>query len=772
MGTKKIKTYKNKTRKNKKPSKNPIKILKNLINPKNTKKVPKDEIIKELPTILFYPKINECIVSNYISFETEFGKNLTKSSSKHYEDDLIKLLKKAYSPSSVNINDDFYGYINYHWLQDTNTKSEKYEKHEKYFSQIDNFRIIQNKVYKELVYIVEDYIKNNDSKQSKCISTIYNSFKKNSIKKNIDILFKNYDSYWDNDDLIGYLSLINRNEIVNWGCPIHWKVEPDLKNSKVYQNYISVPKLSLYNYELYFILDTDSKETVKYKNLVKKKYFEYLTKLFKVCVGENNDYDPQDVFDVENEILNAFSSTDIKNDSPDFYNVVTKKDSIEKYGFDWENFSKQLGFEKTPNTFICSSLNYLNSIMKLVKEKWKTKPWKCYLKYIIFRQFIRFDPETRHIHYDFFENFLKGQQEMVPEDIYRIIPLSYTFNTFLVTEYDKINNNPQNIDFVQRFGEDLLTVFKRIITNENTWFSPSTKKKALLKLSKIKILVGRPQVLRYDPLFDYDPDNLYFNLRKLSLWKSAKYVKLVGKPLIDIPLFDWQEFKMTGQQSYIVNAFYIPNTNSIFIPLSYLQTPFIDLGQRGIEYNLASLGYTLTHEMCHSLDELGSKYDENGNMNDWWTTNDKQIYTKLKDDIIAQYTTFALRDGIKFDASIGIGEDIADIAGLWVCQEYLRDYQINKEYISPIIRLSYETFFIYFALLQKQFIYKKAVVSQLTSNPHPMNKYRTNIPLTRLNLFRNLYNIKKGDGMWWGNSCSIIEDFCLKGTYKKIKSTI
>ena len=51
MGTKKIKTYKNKTRKNKKPSKNPIKILKNLINPKNTKKVPKDEIIKEHSSI-------------------------------------------------------------------------------------------------------------------------------------------------------------------------------------------------------------------------------------------------------------------------------------------------------------------------------------------------------------------------------------------------------------------------------------------------------------------------------------------------------------------------------------------------------------------------------------------------------------------------------------------------------------------------------------------------------------------------------------------------
>ena len=225
---------------------------------------------------------------------------------------------------------------------------------------------------------------------------------------------------------------------------------------------------------------------------------------------------------------------------------------------------------------------------------------------------------------------------------------------------------------------------------------------------------------------------------------------------------------MIGQQPYIVNAFYTSHSNSIFIPLAYLQTPFIDLEQRGIEYNLASIGYTLTHEMCHSLDETGSKYDDNGNLFDWWTKKDKKEYKKIKDDIISQYNTYALRDGVKFDASIGIGEDIADIAGLWICQEYLRDYQLNKEYISPIIRLSFETFFIYFALLQKQFIYKKAIASQLISNPHPLNKYRTNIPLSRLNLFRSLYNIKKGDGMWWHNSCSVIEDFCKKDDYTNI----
>ena len=78
--------------------------------------------------------------------------------------------------------------------------------------------------------------------------------------------------------------------------------------------------------------------------------------------------------------------------------------------------------------------------------------------------------------------------------------------------------------------------------------------------------------------------------------------------------------KMIGKQSYIVNAYYTPTENSIYIPLAYLQKPFIDLEERGIEYNLAHIGYTLGHEMSHCLDDLGSKYDEKGNLHKFTTT--------------------------------------------------------------------------------------------------------------------------------------------------------
>ena len=124
----------------------------------------------------------------------------------------------------------------------------------------------------------------------------------------------------------------------------------------------------------------------------------------------------------------------------------------------------------------------------------------------------------------------------------------------------------------------------------------------------------------------------------------------------------------------------------------------------------------------------------------------------MQNDVIKQYETYAARDGIKFDASIGIGEDLADISGMSICDEYLRDFQENNKDLVPIREASYKVFYIYFAFQQKQKVSKKALTAQLKTNPHPLDKYRCNVPLSRSIIFRSIYDVKKGDGMWWHNT--------------------
>ena len=271
----------------------------------------------------------------------------------------------------------------------------------------------------------------------------------------------------------------------------------------------------------------------------------------------------------------------------------------------------------------------------------------------------------------------------------------------------------------------------------------------------MKLIIGYPENMRYDPLLNYSDDDAWGNLLKITQWKTQKLLHLEGRDVIDIPYIDWKNLKLIGKQPYIVNAFYTPTENSIYIPLAYLQKPFIDLDERGIEYNLARIGFTLAHEMSHALDDFGSKYNYKGNMTNWASPQDQAKILKIQDDITKQYEVFAKRDGIIFDASIAIGENMADISGLAICEEYLKDFQDKNADVVPIKDLSFQAFFVYIAISNKQHIYKDAIKSQLKSNPHPLDKYRTNVPLSRLALFRSIYNIKKGDDMYWPSTSTI-----------------
>jgi len=695
------------------------------------------------------------------SFEEELGKTPMYKNEKNIasiEKELVKRFNTPFTPSKITPNNDFYTYINYRWIKNTKQEMDKAAVSDKYYVQIDDFRILQDKVYKELIEIVKEYVRQNHNRESQLLKNIYTSLLKldtHSIGNHYKQLVVDYDHYVKKDNLWEYLAKINLNEIVNWACPIQWKVMPDEKKSTVFRNYISLPQLSLYDYLIYLPdMPTDKPAYRKYKKLVKRKYLKYIQEIFDSCLGKGHHLKAEDVFEVEYDLLTAMGCSSIKKDSADYYNVVSSEEALDKYGFDWKQFTRFLGFKTPPKHFICDSLNYLLCGCNLLKDNWKTPKWKSYWLYIYLRQMIRFDMKKRKIYYEFNGKFLKGQPEMLPQNIYPIIGLSMTFNTLLTNEYVKRNRDESKIEYVKNMGTDLITVYKRIV-QRNTWLSPKTKRYALLKLEHLKLDIGQPAKLREDPLLDYTANDAWGNMEKICLWKTKKYVDLDGEAVIDIPLMDWNTFKLIGKQAYIVNAFYTPTENSIYIPMAYLQKPFIDLDERGIEYNLAHVGYTLSHEMSHSLDETGSKYDQYGNLHDWWTKEDRIKYKKIIKDIIKQYEVFASYDNIEFDAEIGVGEDMADISGLAICEEYLRDFQMKNNDIVPIASLSFQAFFVYFAFQQRQHIYKKAFEAQLKTNPHPMDKYRTNVPLSRLELFRSLYNVKKGDKMWWHSTNTI-----------------
>jgi predicted metalloendopeptidase len=703
--------------------------------------------------------------NTYTTFEDKVEELFKKqkidvvATSFNLEKQIVSELKQAVNPKGVKPNDDFYSYINDRWISDYELTEQQ-----QYIVQVDDFRIIQDKVYRQLIEIIEDFISNPKTKNDKkaiCMKKAYNSFKgynsdiqtkclSKTALEFLDEIIKDKDNIWKR------LGIMNKNEIISSGCPFVWSINPDDKNPKIYRCYLEPPQLSIIDIDVYFDDNSDNEEAKRYKNNYRKKFFTYLNKLFTIAFGENHGFDVKDVFDTEFEILNAMACDLIKETDEDDYNLISKDEALKNFGFNWEEFCKALGFKKIPENFVTSNVNYLLCGTKLLVEKWNSEKWRTYWIYLYIRQQCRWNKEGAENFYQFEGNFVRGQERKVDDSITPIFPMGFLFNTFLTNEYISKYNNPQAINYVKTMAEDLKTVFIRII-KRNDWMQPKTKAKALEKLQNFKLTVGSPEILREDPLLDYKEDDPWGNLMKMCHWRHDQAVELVGKKITDIPVIDWTQIppKFIGTQAYVVNAAYTPTENGIYIPLGYIQKPFVDLDERGLEYNLSRIGFTIAHEMSHALDDWGSKYDEFGRLNNWWTEKDTKEFKKIQEDVIKQYETYASYDNIKFNAEPSIGEDLADISGLSICQEYLRDFQFKNEDILPIQSLSYEAFFTFFAVQSRQKISKKAILAQLKTNPHPLDKYRCNVPLSRTEVFRAIYNVKKGNKMWWHSTNSV-----------------
>ena len=676
-----------------------------------------------------------------------------------YKKNLIKQFenkRKQFSDKKKTIIDpkeDFFTYVNEKWLEE---EDKILMKEKKYYIQVDSFRITQEKVFYEVIDLLKNYIKDNKKTQEAIsVNNLWASLTKTSLKNlnkhytriltDIDRLFRLGDMY----DILAYLNL---KEIHSYASPIRWRVSPDEKNVKKYISHLTFGELGLYDMMIYFELDTDTLEDKLRKQEVKEKYLKYIKKCLKTCLGEKADeLNPEDVWDVEVELASNMGC-DNKLDDPNYYNKVSADDLLKITGFDWKKFAYKLGYEKDkiPKQIVISSYGSIECLTKLLRQNWNTKKWRTFWLFIFCKQGIRFTHQTRHIHYEFFNKYLKGQSTPMPDDIYAITILSFCYNTLLSNLYVNKNKNPLNENYVKNMVEDMRYIFIRRI-ERNNWLSQSTKKTALKKLEKLKVIMAYPEKLRIDPELFYVKDNIFYNIIKLENWKVKEYIKLEGENIIDIPEIDWNLFKLTGTQPYVVNAYYMPTKNEIYIPLAFLQKPFLDLGERGIEYNLANIGYVIGHELSHALDKQGSKYDEHGNLNNWWTDTDRKKYKKIMNDVNLQYKTFAKYDGLDYDPEIAIGENIADIVGISLAEEYLFNFQILNKNITLIKKISLETFYIYLAIQSRQKIAPEALQAKLKTDPHPLEKYRCNCPLARLEIFRGIFGVKKNNKMWWHN---------------------
>ena len=342
--------------------------------------------------------------NSYNTFEDKIEKAYGKLFSDkkfNLEKVLNQEFKKPINEKGITPQDDFYSYINDRWINNVSL----FER-QKYIVQIDNFRLIQDKVYYELIDIIKEEIKDT-TKNSKIIKNFYTSQLKlntneqsrnyaNESLNQIDELRKNKNNIWK------LLGLINNNEIITIGCPFTWTLNPDEKEPTKFRCYVDSPQLSLIDINVYF----DDGIDVEYKRKTKKAFFKYLKELFENAFGPQHKFIVEDVFKIELEILNAMGCFKIKTKEK-LYNKVTAKESMTKYKFDWPEFSKEIGFNHTPPFFITSNLNYLICGTEMLMNNWDNDSWRTYWIYLFIRQQQRWNKLGREISFNFLGKYFK-----------------------------------------------------------------------------------------------------------------------------------------------------------------------------------------------------------------------------------------------------------------------------------------------------------------------------------------------------------------------------
>ena len=542
--------------------------------------------------------------------------------------------------------------------------------------------------------------------------------------------------------------------------------------------------------------ETRTVEYIKYKKRITAAFMRFINDVFTKCLGK--DYETahsvkaQDVYDIECSILEHMNNNDDRFDESyaDIYKTanhpdklphlshfrnnirgatrVLSSDAMEYTDIDWREMAKWIGYRdsETPPYFIVYQVGYLKSIMTTLKKEWASDKWKSYWYFIYMRQIICFHDKWRDIYLDFNDTLIRGKETHFPREYVPILGLAYLFPKTMTEEFTRRFKNEEMVTKVREIGNTMLECYKTRIQN-NAWMSPITKKGALKKLNTLTINVGEANLSAPDPgNLDYDPRDAWGNLLKRSVQRTEYLARHHGSGSgsgsgsalgpNDLDIMNWGTMKLVGYQSFIVNAYYTPNSNSIYIPTAYMHSMNVQFG-RGYEYDLASVGFTFGHEISHALHVSSRVYNHRGIIKNWWTRDDIATYERKIAAIRRQYEEISKKDGFVIDGNLSLPENLADVTGLAVCEDALNRFLDANATADPgasdtanehIRAMSFYNFYTYYAIQNRQYANRREILVQVLTNPHLNLKIRTNVPLMRSKTFRDVIEIKKGDKMY------------------------
>lgn len=628
----------------------------------------------------------------------------------------------AYDKKIVRVQDDFYEAVNQKWLDSI--------KLNRGCVSYGTFQEVSNKVTNEIKEIIEEIEENQgnyrDNSDELKILNLYNQYK--DTEKRNELGIKPIEKYLEMVEKIQNISdvdkLLSNKEFIYFQFLINLGVGADCKDSTNNILYISDSKLGLGN-------------SYYYKHgSVKDAYIKYLTKL-NILSGLDDEKSliyAQKFYDMEKHIAQSILSKEEEainqNKLEKKYNVYNLKQLSSEYSN--INFRKMLKKFKLDSAkkIIVENPKNLKSVNDILVEENVDNVKIFFRTSILLRCDSCLTDEFREASSELRKILYGSEISEVNETNSVKFTLCYLddiISKIYVNKYfdaeSKRNVENMIIEIINNFKERL---------KKNGWLSNNTKVMAIKKLETLDVKIGYPETWKdYSGLKikSYNKGgNLIDNITAIYIWELSHEFSKINK---ESNKAEWSMAPCT------VNAYYNPINNEIVFPAAILQSPFYDKNNSK-EENYGAIGVVIGHELTHAFDNTGCRFDEKGNLKNWWEENDYKEFEKRREKIAEYYSKVVTENGKHINGKLTVGENISDLGGMACALDV-----INK-----LDNPDYNKFFESYANMWREISTDEMKEYLLNNDCHAPKKIRVNEVVSQFEEFYKTYNVRKGDKMY------------------------
>ena len=641
-------------------------------------------------------------------------------------ENIVPAINLANMDTSINPADDFFRFANNNWLKN-HPIPEEYTTYGA-FTEIDE----QNEI---LIHdLIEEASKDVNAAQgsnAQKIRDFYNAgmdtvaINERSYSE-LKPYFEQIDAMTDKSQLAGLLGDLHSN---GFGGFFNAMPSTDPKNADRVIMHLYQGGLSLPDRDDYFGQENQE---------MRDKYVEHVTNMFNLVGIENTlaAQKAQSILALETELAKN-SLTRVERRDPDrTYNkrtVAALQQSTPN--FPWKTYFNNAGAPDFDSLNV-GMPDFITAMGDII-NKTDLNVIKDYLKWkVISNSASLLSDDLATENFNFYSKYLYGQEVQKPR-WRRVLNatsgcLGEAIGQLYVEKYFPAESKEKMVKLVSNLKVALGERIKAL-----DWMSDATKEKALHKLSCINVKVGYPDKWRDYSGLEITPDSYFQNFHNVIRFENDFEMAKIGKPV------DKDEWFMTPQT---VNAYYSPEMNEIVFPAAILQPPFFNPNADDA-VNYGGIGVVIGHEMTHGFDDEGRKFDEKGNLNDWWTKEDAAKFSERTKQLVMLFNEFELR-GHHINGELTLGENIADLGGLniaWDAYQMTDEAKANQtiDGFTPAQR-----FFISYGTIWRNNIRDKALERRIKEDVHSPAEARVNRTLGSMPHFYEAFDIPEGSKMY------------------------